>query len=150
MTARPAAIAVQAFRVPPERVWDAVLDPAMIARFMFGPLLRKETILHIETDVRVGGLFSYKVNRPTPEGGTIDIDHVGRFIELDRPRRIAFTWAIAPDIDGSTVTIDIVPAVTGCTLTLTHALAPEWADYADRAQASWAKMLDVLDSLLSA
>ncbi len=150
MAERPAAIAVQTFSVPQERVWDAILDPAMIARFMFGPLLREETILHIETEARVGGRFSYKVNRPAPEGGTIDIEHVGRFLELDRPRRIAFTWAVAPDTDGSTVVIDVVPAPGGCTLTLTHALSPEWADFAGRAQASWAKMLAVLDTLLPA
>lgn len=84
--ARPAAIAVQRFSAPPERVYDAVLDPNMIARFMFGPLLREEDILHIRNDPRVGGAFSYKVRR-----GADDIDHVGRFLELERPRRIVFT-----------------------------------------------------------
>ena len=42
---KPTAIAVQTFRVPPERVYEAILDPKMIARFMFGPLLREEEIL---------------------------------------------------------------------------------------------------------
>jgi uncharacterized protein YndB with AHSA1/START domain len=150
MTTRPAAIAVQTFAVPAERVYDAILDPAMIARFMFGPLLREEEILHIRIDPQVGGAFSYKVRRPNPESGTIDIDHIGRFLELDRPRRIAFTWAIAPDTDGSTVSIDITPTSTGCTLTLTHEMAPEWAAYIDRSRDAWAKMLGVLAGLLEA
>lgn len=148
MPPRPAAIAVQTFAIPAERVWDAIIDPASIARFMFGPLLREEEILHIHIDARVGGDFSYRVRRPAPDG-PVEIDHVGRFLELDRPRRIAFTWAIAPDTDGSTVTIDIVPTQEGCTLTLVHEMAPEWAEYIDSARNAWTKMLAVLAGLLA-
>lgn len=142
---KPAAIAVQTFRVPAERVYDAVLDAGMISRFMFGPLLREEEILHIQIDPQVGGAFSYKVRR-----GEHMIDHVGKFLELARPRRIVFTWAIAgeSDHDPSTVTIDITPTADGCSLRLTHEMAPEWAAYVDRARGSWEKMLGVLATLL--
>lgn len=143
MTAKPVAIAVQTFNVPPERVYDAILDEKMIARFMFGPLLREEEILHILIDPRVGGEFSYKVRR-----GETEIDHVGKFVALDPPRRIAFTWAIAPERDGSTVTIDLVSTPEGCALRLTHELAPEWADYLDRTRGAWEKMFGVLATLL--
>jgi len=148
MTSRPAAIAVQTFAVPPERVYDAVLDPEMIARFMFGLLLREETILHIHNEPVVGGAFSFKVRRTMQDGSEVEIDHVGRYLELDRPRRIAFTWNIAPAADGSTVVIDIAPTPAACTLTLTHEMDPEWADFVDRARDSWAKMLRVLAGLL--
>lgn len=147
--ARPAAIAVQDFRVPPQRVYDAIIDPAMIARFMFGPLLREEEILHIRIDPRVGGEFSYKVRRDIPGPGKTDIDHVGRFLELAPPSRIVFTWAIAPDRDGSTVSIDIVPTTGGCRLTLTHEMAPEWAEFVERSREGWTKMLGVLADLLA-
>ena len=117
----------------------------MIARFMFGPLLREEEILHIDNDPKVGGEFSYKVRR-----GETDIDHVGTFLELDRPRRIVFTWAIAGqgDDDPSTVTIDITPTAEGCTVRLIHEMAPEWADFVDRSRGAWEKMLGVLATLL--
>lgn len=141
---KPAAIAVQTFKASPERVYDAILDPAMIGRFMFGPLLREEEILHIRNDPKVGGEFSYKVRR-----GEIEIDHVGRYLELDRPGRIAFTWAVAPDRHGSTVAIDIAATKEGCTLTLAHDLAPGWEKFADQARASWEKMLGVLAALVS-
>jgi uncharacterized protein YndB with AHSA1/START domain len=145
MTAtKPTAIAVQHFKVPAQRVYDAILDPKMIARFMFGPLLREEEILHIRNDVRVGGEFSYKVRR-----GKDEIDHVGRFLELAPPKRIVFTWAIAPEKDGSTVTIDIAPSTDGCIVTLTHEMPPEWADFVDRSRAAWEKMLGVLARLLA-
>ena len=63
MRAKPAAVALLTFKVQPQRVYDAILDPAMIARFMFGPLLREEEILHIRNDPKVGGRFSFKVRR---------------------------------------------------------------------------------------
>ncbi|MFT3725316.1 MAG: SRPBCC family protein [Hyphomonadaceae bacterium] len=145
MTARPAAIAVQTFKVPPQRVYDAILDPEMVARFMFGPLLREETILHISNDPRVGGAFSFKVRR-----GENEIDHVGKYLELTPPKRVAFTWAIVGqgDDDPSTVTIDITPTAEGCSVRLMHEMAPEWADFIDRARLSWEKMLGVLATLL--
>lgn len=141
---KPTAIAVQTFRVPAQRVYDAILDPAMIARFMFGPLLREEEILHIRNDPRVGGQFSYKVRR-----GEHDIDHVGRFLELAPPKRIVFTWGIVgeSDQDSSTVAIDITPTPEGCTVRLTHEMPSQWADFVDRSRAAWEKMLGVLAGL---
>ncbi|MDZ4759634.1 MAG: SRPBCC family protein [Alphaproteobacteria bacterium] len=148
-TPSPVAIAVQKISASPERVYDAILDPDMIARFMFGPLLREEEILHIRNDPRVGATFSYKVRRLNQTGGSDDIDHVGTYLELVRPTRIVFTWAIAPDTNGSTVAIDIAPTADGCTITLTHEMAPEWATFIDRARTSWEKMLGVLSNLLA-
>ena len=150
MSGKPTAIAVQNFNVPPRRVYDAILSPEMIGRFMFGPLLREETILHIRNEPRVGGDFSYRVRR-----GEHEIDHVGRFLELvppeGRPGRIAFTWAIAGESDDgdlSSVTIDITPTSEGCSVRLMHEMPPEWADFIDRSREAWEKMLRVLAGLL--
>ena len=143
MAQNPKAIAVQEFAASPQRVYEAILDPAMIARFMFGPLLREEEILHIRNVPEVGGRFSYKVRR-----GADEIDHVGTFLELSPPSRIVFTWAIVPETAASTVSIDISAAAEGSTVTLAHELAPEWADFVDRSRAAWEKMLVVLATLL--
>lgn len=143
--AKPAAIAVQHFSAPPQAVYDAILDREMIGRFMFGALLREETIVHIQLDPRVGGAFSYKVRR-----GEDEIDHVGRFLDLTPPKRIAFTWAILPETDGSTVAIDIEPTPQGSKVTLTHEMAPDWADFVDRARGAWERMLGVLSTLVPA
>jgi uncharacterized protein YndB with AHSA1/START domain len=142
---RPAALAVQTFNAPPQRVYEAILDPAMISRFMFGSLLREEEILHIRNEPQVGGVFSYKVRREEHV-----IDHIGKFLELDPPHRIVFTWAISgeSDDDSSTVTIDITPTASGCSLRFTHEMAPEWAEFVERSRAAWRKMLGVLASLL--
>jgi uncharacterized protein YndB with AHSA1/START domain len=140
---KPAVIAVQSFAARPEAVYDAILSPDMIGKFMFGELLREEKILRIDLDPRVGGAFSYKVKR-----GKDEIDHVGRFLELDRPNRIAFSWSIMPETDGPPVTIDIAPTPEGCRVTLAHEMAPGWEKFADRARGAWEKMLGVLSTLV--
>jgi uncharacterized protein YndB with AHSA1/START domain len=131
------------FSASPQRVFDAWLSPVMIGKWMFGPALRDEEIVHIRVDARVGGSFSFLVRRQDQE-----IDHVGRYLEMDPPRRLVFTWGIARFGGDSRVTIEIVPAGSGCELTLTHEIDPAWADYADRTREGWTRMLAVLDTVL--
>jgi len=132
------------FDASPERVFDAWLDPEMIGKWMFGPALREEEVLRIVADARVGGSFSFLVRR---QG--VEIDHVGKYREIDRPRRLVFTWGIAGDSeDESLVIIEIVPRETGAELTLTHEMDTKWADYASRTEAGWTKMLDALAATL--
>jgi uncharacterized protein YndB with AHSA1/START domain len=128
------------FDAPPERVFDALLDPEMIGKWMFGPALREEEVLRIVADARVGGSFSFLVRRQGRE-----IDHVGKYREIDRPRRLVFTWGIAGESeDESLVIIEIVPREAGAELSLTHEMDSRWADYASRTEAGWTKMLDAL------
>ncbi len=92
------------FDASPERVFDAWLDPELIGKWMFGPALREEEVLRIVADARVGGSFSFLVRRQGQE-----IDHVGKYREIDRPRRLVFTWGIAGESeDESLVIIEIV------------------------------------------
>ncbi len=131
---------VRTFAASPERVFDAWLDPLMVGRFMFGSALRDEEVLRLEVDPRVGGAFSFLVRRQGAE-----IDHVGKYLEIERPRRLSFTWGIAGESeDESRVTVEVAPHEDGCELALTHALQPKWADFAGRVEAGWAKMLDAL------
>jgi uncharacterized protein YndB with AHSA1/START domain len=142
MTTQPQATVrvTQRFTAPPERVFDAWLDTAMLGRFMFGPSLRDEEIVRLSLDARVGGKFSFVVRRQGQE-----IDHIGRYLEIERPRRLVFTWAVAPDRDdASRVVIEIAPHGTGCTLTLTHEMDPKWAALAGRVESGWTKMLAAL------
>lgn len=128
----------------PERVFDAWLDPTMIGRFMFGAHLRDEQVVSLSNEARVGGVFHYKVTR----GGVL-IDHTGTYRALDRPRRIVFTWGVdAEQGDLSVVTIDLAPDGDGCLLTLTHRLDPDWAEYAERTQAGWTKIVGDLAAAL--
>lgn len=142
---RARACVTRRFNASPERVFDGWLDPEMIGRWMFGPALREEEVVRIVLDARVGGVCSFVVRRQGEE-----LDHIGEYLEIDRPRRLVFTWAIAPNPpDSSRVIVDIVPLATGSELTLTHELHPDWADYASRTEAGWSTMLDALAATLS-
>jgi uncharacterized protein YndB with AHSA1/START domain len=137
---------VHRYRNSPEGVFDAWLDPAMIGRWMFGPALRDEEVVHLNVDARVGGSFSFLVRRQGKE-----LDHVGEYLELDRPRRLVFTWGVReggqkPDM--STVTVEVLPSDGGSELTLTHDLHPDWADYAGKTEQGWTKMLGALETSL--
>jgi uncharacterized protein YndB with AHSA1/START domain len=131
------------FSASPERVFNAWLDPGMIGRWMFGPALRDEEVVRISVDARIGGAFSFVVRRQGQE-----IEHLGKYLEMDRPYRIVFTWATADTEDVSRVIVDIVPLEAGCELSLTHELHPDWADFASRAEDGWTKMLNALSATL--
>ena len=102
------------YMAPPEQVFTAWIDPDSIGRWMFGPNVRDETVVQLVTDARVGGAFSFVVLR-----GGQEIDHVGNYLEIEPPRRLAFTWGIRENLpETSRVTIDIAPLATGCELVL--------------------------------
>ncbi|MBC7768811.1 MAG: SRPBCC domain-containing protein [Phycisphaerales bacterium] len=137
MSEAPVIRIARRIEAPAERVFDAWLDPAMIGRFMFGTHLRDEQVASLTNEARVGGRFSYKVIR----GGAL-IDHTGTYREIERPRRLVFTWGVGEEQgDLSVVTIEIAAKGEACELTLTHRLHPDWADYAERTQAGWTKIV---------
>lgn len=104
-----------------ERVYDAWLDPAKAGKFLFTSPEGK--MLRVEMDVRVGGKFLFV---DLHKG--VEITHVGSYLELERPRRIVFEFAVpqfSPEY--SRVTIEIAPKGTGCALSLSAANVPdEW------------------------
>ncbi|WP_316751848.1 SRPBCC family protein [Pedobacter gandavensis] len=132
------------FSVTAEDVFDAWLNTAMIGRFMFGPEVREEKILSLTSDPKVGGAFSFVVLRNEEE-----IDHVGEYLEINRPLRLTFTWAVGKDSkDSSEIEVDIVPTSTGAELTLTQKMPANWEHFVGSAESSWTKMLDALDKIL--
>lgn len=137
------AIVRHRFEAVPERVFDAWLNREMLGRWMWGPSVRDEEIVHLAVDARVGGTFSFMVERDGEE-----IDHVGKYLELERPWRLVFTWMVVGEAVGSRVLVDLVPEGAGCELTLTHELHPAWADFVERSKTAWATMLEKLDETL--
>lgn len=121
-----------------ERVFDAWLDPVLAAKWLFTNSSGR--IVRAEVDPRVGGRFTFADLRDGEE-----VEHVGEYLEIDRPHRLVFTFAVpkySPDFDR--VTIDITPQGGGCELTLAHEIAPEWISYARGAQNAWLLMLEGL------
>ena len=122
----------------PEVVFDAWLDPRLACRWMFST--PDGTNVRCDIDARVGGWFIITDSRP--DG---DVEHAGQYLEIDRPRRLVFSFnlpAVSGDFDR--VCVDIHPAYGGCELVLTHELKPRWAGYKARTEAGWSRMLDQL------
>lgn len=135
--------AQRTFRATADEVFAAWLTPAALERWMFGRAPGEE-IVRLDVDARVGGCFSFLVRR---EGQ--DIVHVGEYLELDTPRRLAFTWDVGKRrADGSRVEIDLTPVGDSVTLTLVHHLPADAAPYANQTKAGWMRMLGALAGVL--
>ncbi|MDF2385109.1 SRPBCC domain-containing protein [Nostoc ellipsosporum NOK] len=129
----------RAFVASPERVFDAWLDPAQAARFLFAT--PEGEMRSCEIDARVGGRGLIVERRA---GG--DAHHRLRFEAIDRPRRLVFLFSADPAEEGewTRVTIDIAPTPTGCALTLTHEMDPAWASYEEQTRKGWTMILESL------
>ncbi len=124
------------FTAAPERVFDAWLDPNTAGKWLFAAPSGR--MVRVEIDARVGGKFVF-VNRRDGE----DVEHLGEYLEIDRPRRLMFTFTVPKYSSVVTrVTIDIASTETGCDLTLTHdGVLPEWAS---RGESGWTMILEGL------
>jgi uncharacterized protein YndB with AHSA1/START domain len=89
--------------------------------------------------------------RVTRRFAAFDAAHTGRYLVIDRPHRLVFSFsadgfATEPD----RVAIELLELPTGCQVTLVHEMKPGWAAYADRTQAGWGVILDGLTAVLDA
>jgi uncharacterized protein YndB with AHSA1/START domain len=105
---KPELVYVNRIKATPERVWQALTDPAFTQRYWYGTRL--------ESDWKVGSPIVFV----KPQG---DAD-TGKVLVADKPRKLAFSWHIAwgemakePD---SRVTFTIEPDGDGVKLTLVH------------------------------
>ncbi|ATY33161.1 SRPBCC family protein [Sphingomonas psychrotolerans] len=133
----------RAFATSATRAFDAWLDPADAARFLFAT--PDGEMIRCEIDPRVGGGFTLTERRAAG-----DAEHRGRYLEIDRPRHLVFLFAADPADEGewTRVTIDIVDTPAGCTLTLTHEMDPQWAVYEDQTRKGWTTILESLARIL--
>jgi uncharacterized protein YndB with AHSA1/START domain len=123
------------FDATPERVFDLWLDVEALRQFM----MPSDEILRCTVDPRVGGAFTIVVRRAGAE-----IEHVGTYQALDRPRRLAFLWTGTGFGPATLVTIELAAAGGGTDLTLTHSRLPDDAEIQRRNQHGWTMILDRL------
>ncbi len=126
-----AAIVRRVLPAPPAAVWAEWLDPEGMAEWMC-PRPARPT--KIELDPRPGGRLRIDID---DQGFELSI--TGRYLELDEPRRLSFTWSCSvwqPPAD-SVVTVTLLPHGDEQTLmTIHHAKLPP--DVLDSHQNGWA------------
>ena len=136
----PAVRLQRTINATPERVFDAWLDAEALAKFMRpGPDMTCDAV----NDPRVGGKFLI-----TMMGDKSVHPHTGEYLEIDRPRKLVFTWhSKSTAMASSTVTIELEPAAGGKTeLTLTHVGLPE--NQVEGHNGGWTAIVNALDDLL--
>lgn len=141
MAEGPVVRLMRRFGAPAERVFEAFVDPRTAGRFLFrtdgGELVR------CELDVRVGGRWVIAERR----GEEVAVHH-GEYLEIDRPRRLVFTFGLEGFAGFNPVTVEITPTSEGSELVLTQQMAPEMAEWAERTQEGWGAILDRLGRTL--
>ena len=122
-------------------MFDAWLEPAIAWRFLFATPTGE--MIRAEVDARVGGHFTFTDRRPDMG----DVLHTGEYLEIDRPRRLAFTFGVPQFAPGFTkVLVEIAPTPAGCDLTLTQSDVPD--EWAQGSKQGWTMILGWLEVAL--
>jgi uncharacterized protein YndB with AHSA1/START domain len=105
---KPELVYVNHIRATPQKVWQALTDPAFTARYWYGARL--------ESDWKVGSPITFVKPQGEPD--------TGKVLVCEPPRKLSFSWHIvwgemAKERD-SRVTFTIEPDGDGVMLTLVH------------------------------
>lgn len=129
------------FDVLCETVFDAWLDAESVALWLFatpGGVMER-----VKVNPRVGGGFEVFERR-----GAMVAEHYGTYVEIERPRRLAFDFRSGKDTPSTRVTLTFEPRDGGCFVKLTHELDAAWAEYRERVKAGWSGILEGLAQAL--
>ncbi|MGV3492702.1 MAG: SRPBCC family protein [Ramlibacter sp.] len=140
----------QRYAAPAERVFDAWLTPTQAARFLFRT--RTGNVMQCEMEPEVGGGFTIIDRRPAAEGdeSVFDVVHMGKFLEIDRPRRLVFEFSVLTfgNESPTRVTVEVAPVGTqACELTITHDMGTSSHARAmeEASRRGWQNMLGTLE-----
>ena len=138
------------YSAPADRVFDAWLIPGQASRFLFRT--RTGNVMRCEITPEVGGGFTVTDRRPAADGeeSVFDVVHMGKYLEIDRPRRLVFDFSVLTfgSDDPTRVTVDLVPlGPMACELVLTHEMGTsELARSMEPAsRKGWVNMLALLE-----
>lgn len=119
---------------PASEVFDAWLEAGILAQWM---KTRAFTHVSASCDAREGGAFEIVMHGPEDE-----VRHVGRYLSIDRPRKLVFTWnSPATGHRDSLVTVEFFGHAGTTEIVVTHRQLPGdacaahsdgWADTLDR------------------
>lgn len=117
----------------PERVFDAWTDAEGMAQW-FSPMTTASIPV---MDLRPGG--EYRIDM---HGDGKDYVHTGKYIEIERPKRLRFSWHSEGTQQKETiVTVELEADGDGTLLTLTHEQLPSEQSRAEH-EGGWKAILD--------
>jgi len=122
---------------PPAVVYDEWLDAEALSDWMC-PWPARAT--RIDLEPTIGGSLRIEI-----EENGVRFVVMGRFVELDRPRRLSFTWSCSNWPDPATesmVTVTLEPINDETFMTIQHALLPP--EFVNQHQAGWAQIAEQL------
>lgn len=127
---------------PITKIFDAWLNPSTLAKFIL-PMPGMENA-QVENEAYEGGEFTIIM-----QVGDNKIPHTGKYIEIDRPRKLAFTWESPESVDDSIVTLNLTELDDGKTnIELTHV---KFIDEKRRSnhEGGWGNILSKLNEVIS-
>ncbi len=129
-------------KAPIEKVFDAWLNPKLLSLFMT-PMPGMPPS-DVTTDAKVGGVFTIIM-----KAGEDQLPHTGKYLEINRPNKLVFTWQSHNSIDGSTVTLLFDEMNKNTTnIRLSHEKFIDEKARDDH-QGGWGNILNVLNSLMT-
>ncbi len=135
---KPQFVYVTYISTTPEKLWNALIDPAMTARYW-----QHENV----SDWRPGSKWEH---RSSEKDRTLKL--VGKVIESIPPRRLVLTWAVPDDETHeekhSRVTFELEPIGEVVKLTVTHDHLEPDSEMLEGITEGWPKVLSSLKSLL--
>ena len=137
MSDKPKFVYVTYIASTPEKVWEALTDPAMTEQYWFG--------YRVAADGKVGGHMTAR----NPAGKEVHRDVI---LESDPPRRLSYAWRSLYDEfkheRPSRVTFDLTPFKDQVRLTIVHDDFDPGSKMFDSISKGWPAVLSSMKSLL--
>jgi uncharacterized protein YndB with AHSA1/START domain len=132
------------FQAPAEAVFDAWTSEEVMRRWFYGHPDWEAPVA--EVDRRVGG--AVRVVMRDPKAGT-DHGGGGRYTEIDRPTRLAFTWSWDDDDRETLIEIDFEESDGATRVRFTHSNLRDEQSVRNHEE-GWSTCFDNLERVLAA
>jgi uncharacterized protein YndB with AHSA1/START domain len=124
-------------RHPPEKVWRALTDPVLLAEWLL-PV--------VGLQLEAGRAFTFKTQPYPGWDGTVNC----RFVEIEKERRLSYTWVVGDMEIDTVVTFTLTPTASGTRLSLVQTgFKPENKQAFGGQRYGWKMMGDKLSDLLA-
>jgi uncharacterized protein YndB with AHSA1/START domain len=122
---------------PPEKVWRALTEPALLAEWLLPAIGLK---------LEPGAAFTFKTDPHPGWDGTVSC----RFLEVEPKRRLSYSWVAGEAWIDTVVTFTLTPTATGTRLSVVQSgFKPDQKQASGGARYGWnmmgGKLVDLLD-----